>query len=410
MKHVTSTAPLSAPSPATTPSPSARIVALDIARFVAIVGMIAVHLVVPATLIDAAPEFDRTAAALAARLAEGNASTLFAVLGGCSIVLASRSALSSGERGRAVLRVVVRGTIVAFFGMILGFVPTSVVVVLVPFGVAMMCAAPFLLLPSGALAGVAVVLALAGGTLNAAVRGSLGIVQDIGSVTPLDLADPVTLLRGLGLTGMYPVVTWLPYMLVGMLLARVLVSSPSRARLWTIVTAGAGAFAVAQSVSTAVARPAAVAAGLPEEFLSLTGFGAPLRTDWWAQLLATPHTGTLTDMMSTAGVAVAVIGVLAILLPAGSTIPRVLAPIRAAGAAPLTAYTLHVVLTGIATIPLLLGTAIDELPWYYAGVGVFALHVVIVVALGALLARLRRRDPLEALVSGGVKWLVPRRR
>ena len=34
------------------------------------------------------------------------------------------------------------------------------------------------------------------------------------------LAEPVTLLRELLLTGYYPVATWLPYLLVGMVLGR----------------------------------------------------------------------------------------------------------------------------------------------------------------------------------------------
>ncbi|MBK0330610.1 DUF1624 domain-containing protein [Brachybacterium sp. MASK1Z-5] len=402
--------PRSAPAATVTgPSPSAgpaRLEALDLARLVAIVGMMTAHLLVPLGTSSGGSPWQNAAARIASVLTEGTSAALFAVIGGCSLVLASRKRLGVGDRAGAVRSGMVRGALVLAIGLLLGFVPTWVVVVLVPFGLGMMITAPLLLCSSRVLAAIALVLTAVGGWLNASVRSDLGIVQEIGNVTPLNVLEPAALLRGLALTGMYPLITWLPYLLLGVILMRSLLGAveAGRARRWsmTALGTGAGAAVLAYAISAAV-KAWALAHGEDKMLLDLQGFGAPLRGDLWMQALATPHTGSVADMGATAGVAVAVIGVLTLVIPPtrhlAGALPRAL---RAAGGAPLTIYTIHVLLTGVAMIAALIvagAGAFESAPWFIAGAWILLAHLAIVALIGLVLSARGSRGPLEALVS-----------
>ncbi|WP_165831677.1 heparan-alpha-glucosaminide N-acetyltransferase domain-containing protein [Brachybacterium endophyticum] len=385
----------------------ARIESLDLARLLAILGMMASHLLVPVTMSRGGPAWQMLSARIASVLAEGTSATLFAVIGGCSMVLASRQRLAQGDRVGAVRSAVTRGALVVVIGLALGFVPTWVTVVLVPFGVGMMLTAPLLLCSSRILLAVAALLTAVGGWLNATVRSRLDVVQEIGNVTPLDVAQPFTLLRGLALTGMYPLITWLPFLLLGVVLMRSLLGAitEGRTRRWATIASciGAGVAALAYGAS-AVTRSWALGQGVDRMLLDLHGFGAPVRRDPWVQLLASPHTGSIADMVATAGVAVAVIGLLTLMVPPTRQLTRTLPrALRSAGAAPLSIYTLHVLLTGVAMMLALVlagPDAFEAAPWYVAGIGILAIHLVIVLGVGALLSARGSRGPLEALVSG----------
>jgi hypothetical protein len=383
-----------------------RLEALDLARLLAIVGMMTAHLLVPLAAAPGGSGWQTSAARIASVLTEGTSAALFAVIGGCSLVLASRKRLAAGDRAGAVRSGVTRGALVAAIGLLLGFVPTWVVVVLVPFGLGMMIMAPLLLCSSRILLALAAVLTAGGGWANASVRSHLEVVQEIGNVTPMNVLEPLTLLRGLALTGMYPLVTWLPYLLLGAVLMRSLLRAIDaggvRRWSWTALAAGGGAAVLAYAVSSAT-KAWALGQGFDQELLDLHGFGGPLRPDLWMEVLATPHTGTVADMVATAGVSVAVIGLLTLVVPPArrlrGAVPRAL---RSAGAAPLTVYTIHVLLTGAAMLAavLLAGPdAFDSAPWFIAGVGVLLIHLAILLGVGGLLAARGARGPLEALVS-----------
>ncbi|MFC0673237.1 heparan-alpha-glucosaminide N-acetyltransferase domain-containing protein [Brachybacterium hainanense] len=397
------------------PTGSGRIEALDLVRLLAILGMMATHLLGPLALLQVGG-VQGAAASAAEVLTTGIASTTFAVVGGFSLVLAARGRLAAGDRRGAVLSTMARGALVIAIGMVLGFVPTSVVVVLVPYGVTMILAAPLLLVRSRWLLAIAGGLALTGGFLNASVRGSLGIVQEIGAVTPLNLLEPLPLLRGLALTGMYPVITWLPYMLLGIVLMRSLAAAieQGRARSWSLRAAGIGALVAAAAYGiSAAARTWATGQGIDPILVSLSGFGAPVTPELWALASASPHTGSPIDMIATSAVAIVLIGLMTLVVRPGTALrSRPARAARAAGAAPLTIYAIHVILTGAALIAaMLLNPAGDftSYPWYVAGLGILAIHVVIALGIGAHLAARGRSGPLERLVSGIVRRVVPMR-
>ncbi|WP_157235755.1 heparan-alpha-glucosaminide N-acetyltransferase domain-containing protein [Brachybacterium sp. P6-10-X1] len=375
----------------------ARIEALDLVRLLAVVGMMSAHLLAPLALVPGASGPEAAAARVAHLLTEGTSSTLFAVVGGCSLVLASRRHLADGDRRGAVLAILVRGAVVTALGLLLELAPSPVMVVLVPFGLSMMLTAPLLLLRARVLVAVIAVLTAGGHPLAMAVPGPV----EFGTVTLLSLDDPVGVLRGLVLTGQYPVITWIPYLLTGIVLMRAVLREQEAGRIRRL-----SLLALAGGAVTAAA------AHLLPVLAAALGHASP--GAWYT---AATHTGTVADMLATGGIAVALIGLALRLLPPLHLLPtlhtvrgRIAQSLRAAGAAPLTVYVAHVLATGIAVViaVLLSGGDLSSMPWYVAGAGILAVHLGGVFALGAVLAERGGRGPLEALLATVIRRAVRR--
>lgn len=367
-----------------------RIEALDLVRLLAIVGMMTAHLLAPLALVPDADGIQALLAQVAHVLTEGTSSTLFAVIGGCSLVLATRRRLEIGDRRGAVVSVLVRGACVVAIGLLLELLPSSVMVVLVPFGLAMMLTAPLLLVPSRALVAPLVLLAAAGHPLAQSVPGPV----EFGTVTLLSLDDPIGVLRGIILTGQYPLITWVPYLVLGMMLMRRLLHAQQTGQVRCS----------ARRIAAIGVLAALLGHALP---LVARMLGASTQGAWY---MAAPHTGTLGDMLATGGVAVALIASAIWLLPPGRHLVRRSARIlRSAGAAPLSLYVLHVLLTSVGLIAavVLSGGELTTMPWYVAGMGVLGVHLLLVVAVGAVLARRGSRGPLEALLARIGRRVVP---
>jgi hypothetical protein len=140
---------------------------------------------------------------------------------------------------------------------------------------------------------------------------------------------------------------------------------------------------------------------LVEADLQGSGFGlVPLESPWWlASSLA--HSGAALDLLLTAGTAVAVIG---LCLFAGFAVrgvgAAVLAPVVAAGAAPLTIYCTHVFVEA-ATAAALPPDAwmFEGLMWLVSSPQLWLLHVAGALLIGLVLALLGRRGPLETSVT-----------
>lgn len=384
-------------------------VGIDFARFLAIVGMFCAHLLPPVGMPGHIPWLST--------VVDGNASTLFAVVGGISVVLATRSYLERGYVAAARWAMAVRGILVILIGATLALAPGSIVVVLVYFGAAMLCSIPFLRVSPRWLLIWAGILAVVGPIANANLRQMIDVMGEGGGVSWPQWGEPLVALRAVFITGTYPVITWIVYVLVGMAAARLLISArrngtEPRFIAWT---AGLGAalaiFAVSASslVYVLFGRAAVIATMPPEaaaaidELIGSPGFGAPFSPEWWALALQTPHTGTTLDILRGVGIALFVIAsmlFLARVLPPAAL--RVLEPIRAAGAAPLTVYTLHVLAAAAATFAVTSVVQIDaqaDIPWWFLGPAILGCHILGAVIVGAILAASRRRGPLEAFVS-----------
>ncbi len=423
-----------------------RYVGIDLARFIAIAGMMAAHLLAPLAMFPGVSDSDRELAMGTSLISNGAPAALFAVLGGVSIVFATRKQLSGGLVGKAMTSVAVRGVVLIVLGVLLGFVDNNIIVILAYYGVAMILVAPLIKAKSWVLASLAAVLGLGFGWLNITLRRSLEVHMEgphinVGFIT----SDPLGTLRAIFVTGEYPAITWVTYLLVGMLIGRALTSATARGALGRtaakLAVIGGAVFVVSQLVSNwllgklidfGVIEPQAsqqmshteILQAAQTQLLQIGGSGAPPSPHIVSQLLAVPHSGSIMDLARTIALSALVIGLLVWLCdrerPQASasvaTSPglgaRLLDTVRAAGAAPLTIYTTHIVVSGIIQGTFFRsaeqagGLPETGIPWWVMGPGALALQLAGVLAIGAVLSITKRRGPLETLLSKIVGFVV----
>ncbi len=380
--------------PPTAPGTSPRVVGVDLARTLALLGMFAAHLLDP--LDPAAPG----GVDPLFQLVGGRSSALFALLAGVGVALATTRARDDPARYRA--RLAVRALVVALLGLLLGSLASGVAVILTFYGLLFLCALPVLTWGARRLAVLAAGWALLSPVVSLLLRRHVDAPPKI-VPSLLDLDRPGELLTELLLTGYYPVLTWAAYLFAGMAVGRLDLRRAATGRRLAVLGAALGVLALATSAlvtSSAAVRTALVAdarrpvAGWAELDTQLRRgiFGThPTDTAWWLGVWA-PHSGSIVDLVHTTGTALLVLGLALWLTGRVTSAPwRVLA---GAGAMTLTLYTTHVVvLAGV------LGAR---------GPVALALHSVLALLVGALFASAAVRGPLEQLVSGAT-LLVPTR-
>ncbi|HET7475311.1 MAG TPA: heparan-alpha-glucosaminide N-acetyltransferase domain-containing protein [Dermatophilaceae bacterium] len=363
-----------------------RLVGVDLARCVALVGMICTHLADPRTQ-------DGQVTGLQ-QLAGGRSAATFAVLAGVSLSLVTggREPLRDIPMARARASLGVRALLIATLGLWLGGMPSGVAVILVYYGVLFVLALPFLALRARTLALVAAGLAVVVPILGQLVRPHLPDL--VGQPTFASLGEPGALVWDVLLTGTYPTVPWLAYLLLGMSLGRLRLA---RTRVATrLVLAGAVLAVAGWAVGYLVTRstvvqealvrtegrlPAEAWAALEQRLIDGLHGTTPTGSWWWL-LVAAPHSATTFDLFHTAGSAMVVLG-LCLLVARRWT--RQWAVIGGAGAMTLTLYTTHV------------WVAANAVPRTVAYATQF--HLVLVLVLGAVFAGARVKGPLEALVT-----------
>jgi hypothetical protein len=340
----------------------------------------------------------------------GFPSTLFAVLGGVSAVLSTRRYVSEDRPLAATASVAARGLVLALFGLVLGFVSPLIAVVLLYYGLSLMIVSVLMHLATPVLVALTVLLAV--GTPHLIIWAGAARPDTVGE---LAYSDPLDFLVSVFVTGSYPVVTWLAFMLIGVCVGRVLVGTPAHRRVVSLAITG-GALAAAGFIADLASRSAVVGA-LRESGASLGDaeqialghdiqgpMGSPVGPGWMAVLNAAAHSGSTADILRTAGVAVLVIAILLLMTARfGDGLPLVLRPVASAGAAPLTIYTLHVFvatasLAGSALFGILFHVPITS-SWWMIGPVAILLHVAGALLVGFVLWRTRRRGPLETVVS-----------
>ena len=238
---------------------------------------------------------------------------------------------------------------------------------------------PFTLLGVRALLPLAVAWVVVAPAVSHLVRPHLP-ERGFDSPTFAQLADPGQLASELLLTGYYPVVPWLAYLLAGLVLGRLDLRSPRCSGHWP--SADSRSAVLATQISRDAGRPGARVGERHRD----VRHDARRRRLGLAAVVA-PHSATPFDLAQTIGSAVLVIACCLLverLLPRPAT--AVLAVLFGAGAATLTLYSLHVVMRTEAVWP-------PEDPSTYLS------HVVVLLAIGAALRVLRLRGPLEAVAS-----------
>lgn len=375
-----------------------RIIGVDLARFAAIMGMMAAHLYAIFSS-DRGHDVDRAIASTVDATVSSTAATSFAVLGGVSLVLLSRS-MRDRHPARVLLSILIRGALISLIGFALDLLPGFIAVVLTAYGVSMIIAALALFMPSRVIAALAIFLWLFGAALNAQVRAA----------PPTPTHGIHAMLDGLGellLTGHYPAITWVAYMLVGILIARALLGAPSIDALRSLCLHLAGwglAIYAAITVAGRIIGADLTALGLPpfEDIILHSGGGAPITSDLWMLFFPTPHSGSPADMLRTVAGACFLIGLLVLLVDARRSEPSpataaIIDVVRAAGAAPLTIYTAHVLVTAGLTAQL---QTPGPLPfWLTNGTPTFIAQLLCMLVVGFALSMLHVRGPLEALLA-----------
>lgn len=362
-------------------APTGRLVGVDVARCLALLGMVATHV-----LDERDPDGSLTTAQW---LAGGRASALFAVLAGVSLALLAR------RRNEGSL--VVRALLVAGLGLGLGELDTGIAVILTYYGVLFLLAVPFVRLPARVLLPLAAAWVAAGPVLSQVVRPRLR-ERRFASPSFESVTDPGPLVGELLFTGYYPAVPWLAYVLLGLALGKVdLRQRRVQARLSVLgaVTAVAATL-VSRWLTTRDAVAERLLEGAPPgqdidgllDQVSRGMFGqTPVDGSWAWLLVVAPHSSTPFDLAQTMGSAALVLGLC--LLAAGSLGRfgrRALAVLFGAGTMTLTLYSLHVVMR-------------TEEVWPAEETGSFRTHVLVLTAIGAVFVALGRRGPLEWVVA-----------
>lgn len=372
-----------------------RIVGIDLARCLALLGMITSHLV-------ASTGSGPGGVSTWFQITAGRSSALFAVLAGVSIVLVTRARPTRTAQGHR-LALVVRALAIAVIGLFLGVLPSGLAVILTYYGVLFLAAVPVLTWSAGRLGILALVWGLASPIASLALRPHLP-ESTFDVLGPASFAHPLQLLSEVLVTGYYPVLTWATYLFVGMAIGRLdLRGAWARRRLfvtgaWLAVLALATARYATRSESVRAAlvdtydrwEPVSNWADLEE--VMRTGLYGTTPTGSWSWLWVwSPHSGSVVDLAHTVGTSMLVIGASLMVADALRRHQRWLQVVAGAGTMTLTLYAAHVAVVAAGRS--------DELSGSGAWVLDVRWHLIGVILVGAAFALARQRGPLEQLVS-----------
>jgi uncharacterized membrane protein len=385
------------PAPPVTEDPAPpreRILGVDAARGLALLGMMAVHALYET---DAAGNATWTSV-----LAGGKSAALFALLAGVGIAFTTgrrRVPLRSDRALPTAAALVVRGLAVGLVGLALGGNdPAVAAVILAYYALLFVAAVPLVFLGRRTLLALGAVLTVGVPFVSQALRAHLPVATGMNPSFTWLVGDPAGMLTELAVTGYYPVLSWLPYLCVGLAVGRMRLSSARTA-------AALAAVGVALAVTATVVSDRLMESALPRilgasagadpatvhEALTVGPDGVTPTTTWWWLAVDTPHSSTPLDLALTIGVALAVLGVA--LLADHVRRPRlraaldvVRAPLAAAGGMTLTFYVLHV---------LFINSDFDV----YGPTTGYLIQVVAVLLLGWGWRATAGRGPLEAAVT-----------
>lgn len=277
-------------------------------------------------------------------------------------------------------------------------IPTDMANVILPYyAVLFILAIPFLRIPARLLGALALVVAVAVPFWSYAAR----MVLPGGDAVNLNFinvaADPVFAVQRLFLTGVFPALPWIAYVMVGMAIGRLNI------RRWTALTltlAGSALAFVTAVANWLLMNPLGGLQNLADvasqsmaldDFTTWLVWGGdgtvPTTSLWWLGILA-PHTGTPFDMLLTIGVATAVLGLCMML---GVVAPKLVRPIAVMGSMPLTMYTFHLLMTMIQ----------PDTDWEWTK---YMIEVALLLTFALLWSRKFTRGPLEELINGPAKF------
>lgn len=341
-----------------------RIAGVDLARALAIVGMMGAHL--GAASVVGVGDVIWTEPETWIAVVHGRSAILFALLAGVSLALLTGGTTPPTGDGlaKARLGLVGRGLIVLGIGVVLELMGTAVLVILSVWGIVFILAVTFIQWRVKTLLITAGALAVAGPPAAALLEFvNLGFSGAGSSLVQ----------------GFYPLSVWLVFVFTGLALGR-LGLTRTRVAVWSLVTGVA--LAVAGYSLGALARAGAFGASIKEAFdqgFSTSSLGSesvsslplgssslpsgsgsvapsivdgagnyfqsladgtPLSTVLALTLDSSPHSGGIAEILGSGGFALAVLG---LCLLVANRVQVLIVPLLALGSMPLTAYSSHVV-------------------------------------------------------------------
>ncbi|MFD0416750.1 DUF418 domain-containing protein [Streptomyces sp. NPDC127108] len=376
-----------------------RLLGVDLARGLAVFGMYAAH-------VGPAPQDAGGVTGFLLELSHGRSSALFAFLAGFSLILLmGRSTPRTGRAGRrAVLHVLIRALVLLALGTALTMTGTPVEVILAYYGLFFALLLPLYRLRPRTLAVLAAATALTLPqlrylllrSLDGSAWGERVIAHD-----PLARLSDTDGFLDLFVTGSYPALAWLSFLLAGMAVARLdLASSAVRVRL---AATGAALAALGHGGSWLALH---LLPGLPAALAADATWDGPVTASWWSDVagvpqtpntawlwVAAPHSETTLSILANTGIALLVLTACVTALDRLPRLTRWARPVIAVGSMSLTAYVLHIALIwalgieDLDSLPLLL------LPAFIAAALLFA----------TAWSRFFRRGPLEHLLHGATR-------
>ena len=367
-EHTAIAAPLSVSFPQRY---AGRIRGLDLARGLAILGMIWAH-VKPYTV-------DETAWQVLAEIPSGRSSALFALLAGVSIaILTGRNVPYSGEHLRyAQLRITGRAVMLLVFASLLGIFWTPIAIILDFYAVWFLLSLPLVHWSAKKLAISSVVVALVGPQLIVLISWLLERNEMWGD----------GFLHTTLVSGMYPGLAYMAYVLAGIALGRLdLTQTMLRTQLLII---GPALAVLSYGFSWVATKSFASEA---EQWKPSFDIGLdPIRPATF--ITAIPHSNTTFEVVGNLGVGLAIVGACLWLAPLAR---HVLLPIAAVGSMSLTAYVGHAVFLHFKQ-DWFFGDSAAPFLWVAGGVLVFC-------TVWALLPW--RRGPLEWVTWRFSQWFA----
>jgi hypothetical protein len=279
-----------------------RLVGVDVARALALLGMMATHILPP--VVDGSLAWPQA-------LAGGRSSALFALLAGVSMALVTGGPSPHGgvQRVGDAVALTTRALLIGLLGLFLGQLDTPVAVILTYYAVLFVLGLPFLGLGARPLLALSALWCVVVPVLSHAARAWLGPAGPTVPTAESASALPPFLLD-LSLTGYYPALPWLAYLLAGMALGRMDLARPATAM--TVAVTGATVAAGAWVISRALTAQPGVQDALVASSDGATSWDelgdtlarglhgvTPTGSWWWVSVVA-PHSGTPFDLAHTA--------------------------------------------------------------------------------------------------------------
>jgi uncharacterized membrane protein len=372
--------------------PTRRLVGIDAARGLALVGLMAIHIL---------PSWNEETgeASFTWRVFSGDSAALFALLAGVGL------ALTSGGRhpheGKAMtadrIGLAVRAVLIAIVGLWIGtLMPEDppAYSILLYYGVFFLLAIPFLHAGPKALFASAAVFGVVAPLL---MQGLLDQLPEWSSYNPTLttlVTEPGATASQLLLTGSYPALPYMTYLLVGMGLGRLNLRKQEVQIRLLVVGIGIAIFARASSYFLLYAfggyrRLREASAMGEEELAEVLIWGPdslPTSTVWWLAI-ATPHTNTPLAIAASLGISLAVLGVLLLIARKAEAW---LLPLAAMGVMTLTLYTAHLVALSF--------EAHYDQPYLW-----YVIHLVVAALFAVAWQRALGQGPLERVIGLSVK-------